>query len=242
MCDLVRVGKQSGKGYVLPYRLVSNTRILLSFDINNARAFEADFLRTKKDIILYAFDYSVSAKMIGFRRKEKRHFIKKLFGSQTNDKYVSIPEIFNRYLLTALDLSVFVKMDIENSEFRTLLQFRPYWNKINGFVVEFHELDLLGNKFDHIIRELSAEFYVAHVHANNNTGYIYQTTLPITLEVTLINKRLVTEEIKFSTYTYPIRGLDVRCNPKAPDISIGFGFMEVVRSKQAHGTHLRRIK
>jgi hypothetical protein len=242
MCDLVRVGKQSGGGYVIPYRLINHTRVLLSFDINNARAFEADFLRIKKDIILYAFDYSVSAKMIGFRRKKERHFIKKLFGSQTNDKYVSVPEIFNRYLLTALDLSVFVKMDIENSEFRTLLQFKPYWNKINGFVVEFHELDLLGDKFDNIVRELSADFYVAHVHANNYTGYIYQTTLPITLEVTFINKRLVTEEIQDSTYTYPIRGLDVRCNPKAPDISIGFGFMEVVRPKYPYESHLKRIK
>jgi hypothetical protein len=200
-----------------------------------------DFLRIKKDTILYAFDYSVAAKSIGFRRREKGHFIQKLLGSQTNEKYVSVPEIFNRYLLTALDLSVFVKMDIENSEFRTLLQFKPYWNKINGFVVEFHELDLLGDKFDHIIRELSADFYVAHVHANNNTGYIYQTTLPITLEVTFINKRLVTEKIKFSTYTYPIKGLDVRCNPKAPDISIGFGFMEVVRSDKNICNHKLQI-
>jgi hypothetical protein len=79
------------------------------------------------------------------------------------------------------------------------------------------------------------------VHANNNTGYIYQTTLPITLEVTFINKRLVTEEIKFSTYTYPIRGLDVRCNSKAPDISIGFGFMEVARSKYPDKFHQSRI-
>jgi hypothetical protein len=179
--------------------------------------------------------------MIGFRRKKKLSFIQKFLGRQTNERYVSVPEIFNRYLLTALDLSVFVKMDIESSEFRTLLQFKPYWNKINGFVVEFHELDLLGDKFDHIVQELSDEFYVAHVHANNHTGYIYQTALPITLEVTFINKRLVTEEIQYSTYTYPIRGLDVRCNPKAPDISIGFGFMEVVRSKHPDKFHQSRI-
>jgi hypothetical protein len=109
ICDLVRVGKQSGRGYVLPYRLIAQTRVLLSFDINNELPFEMDFLRTKKDAILYAFDYSVAAKTIGFRRREKGHFIKKLLGSQTDEKYFSIPEIFNRYLLTALDLSVLSK-------------------------------------------------------------------------------------------------------------------------------------
>jgi hypothetical protein len=262
--DLVRVGKQSDGGYVLPTRLIDRSIILLSFGIDSDWSFETDFLRRKKDAILYAFDYSVSPKIISFRKKKTllslimnllsfnfsgakdkaklfkalrsfnsffddtkgRYFIKKFVGYQTNGKYISVQGIFDKYLLKLSDLSIFVKMDIENSEYRTLLDFKPYWSKINGFVVEFHELDILGDKFDHIIQELSAEFYVAHVHANNYSEYIYQTKLPKTLEITFINKRLVTEEIKYSTYTYPIKGLDFRCNPKAPDISIGFGFME----------------
>jgi hypothetical protein len=113
-------------------------------------------------------------------------------------------------------------MDIEESEYRTLQAFKPFYHLINGFAIEFHNLDILGNNFTEIVREMSEYFYVAHVHANNYGGYIYPGILPKTLEITFINKKLVSGAPIDSTYSYPIPGLDFSCNPKVSDIPLKF--------------------
>jgi hypothetical protein len=57
-------------------------------------------------------------------------------------------------------------MDIDNYEYRTLPQLAPYFNKINGLAVEFHELDIAAVKFTEIMDLLMNSFYIAHIHAN----------------------------------------------------------------------------
>jgi hypothetical protein len=91
-----------------------------------------------------------------------------------------------------------------------------------GFAMEFHNLDILGNNFTEIVREMSEYFYVAHVHANNYGGYIPSTILLKTLEIIFINKKLVSKAPVGSSYSYPVSRLDFACNPKVPDIPIVF--------------------
>jgi hypothetical protein len=265
--DLVRIGRPRDGGYVVTQRQLDKTEILLSFGINSDWSFENDFLHKRGACRLYAYDYSVSSRILQkriikalfsamhkvvtldfnaakerigfavektihpfqrfFNPAKNRYFLKKYLGSHDHDEYVSVDSIFrhiypphNSFIYNYL--AVFIKMDIEGSEYRTLPAFKPFYHLINGFVIEFHDLDILGNNFTEIVREMSEYFYVAHVHANNYGGYIYPTTLPVVLEITFINKKLGPGIPAGSTYSYPISGLDFACNPKVADTPIVF--------------------
>jgi hypothetical protein len=176
-----------------------------------------------KECVGFAVEKTVHPFQCFFTPAKNRYFFKKYLGSHDNDEYISASTIFSTHVKSPIkDLSVFVKMDIEESEYRTLPAFKPYYHLINGFAIEFHNLDILGNNFTEIVRELSEYFYVAHVHANNYGGYIYPAMLPRTLEITFINKKLVSGISVDSNSSYPIPGLDFPCNPKIPDIPIVF--------------------
>jgi hypothetical protein len=261
--DLVRIGKQRDGGYVITQRQIEKTEILLSFGISTDWSFDHDFLYRANDVTLYAYDYSVSARILQkrilkslcsavykfismdfhiakecidfaiektfhpfqrfFNPNQNKHFLKKYLGNHDDNEYISIGSIFSTHIKSSIkDLSVFVKMDIEDSEYRTLSAFQPFYPFINGFVIEFHNLDILGDNFMKIVCEMSEYFYVAHVHANNYGGYIYPDMLPKTLEITFINKKLVPGTPVDSNNLYPIHGLDFPCNPHIPDISIVF--------------------
>ena len=62
-----------------------------------------------------------------------------------------------------------------------------------------------------------------HVHANNIGGVIPGTALPETLEITFLNAALMSGTSRRSTSPeYPIRGLDMPCSAKLPDLPIHF--------------------
>jgi hypothetical protein len=156
-----------------------------------------------------------------FTPKKNRFFTKKFLGGEVRDEYTNIQEVFAA--IGAVEcLSVFVKMDIEQFEYRTLPQFKPYYKYINGFAIEFHDLDILGGNFTEIIKEMSVDFHVIHAHANNYGGCITGTCLPVTLEITLINKKIYYADPAYSTNEYPVKGLDFPCNSQLPDIPIVF--------------------
>jgi hypothetical protein len=70
--DLVRLGSRHDGGYVLPRRAIAATDILLSFGINDDWNFEKQFLRAykslcsakRKSCLLFAFDASVSGRIL----------------------------------------------------------------------------------------------------------------------------------------------------------------------------------
>ncbi|MDR2407244.1 MAG: hypothetical protein LBE13_03915 [Bacteroidales bacterium] len=179
--------------------------------------------KTAKERVAFAVEKMIHPFPCFFNPAKNRYFFKKYLGNHDNDEYISVDTVFSTHLKPQVkDLSVFVKMDIEESEYRTLPAFKPFYRLINGFAIEFHNLDILGNNFTEIVREMSEYFYVAHVHANNYGGYIYPSMLPKTLEITFINKKLIPEPPVNSTYSYPVHGLDFPCNPKIPEIPIMF--------------------
>jgi hypothetical protein len=132
-----------------------------------------------------------------------------------------VSEIFDK-IGKRSDIGIFVKMDIEESEYLTLDAFIPFYDSINGFAIEFHKLDIYGDKFMKIVDELLKSFYVVHVHANNYGSYIKGTSLPDTLEITLIHKKVFAAEPECSHHSYPITGLDFPCNLEQPDLPLHF--------------------
>ena len=151
-------------------------------------------------------------------------FHKKFLGVVDNEYNISVPSLFSRILPQSIDdLSIFVKMDIEQGEFRTLPYFEPYYRQINGFAIEFHDLDILWRNFTEEIERLLSNFYIVHTHANNGNGYIPGTKLPQLLEITFINKQLVSGIPQNSLLEYPVQDLDFPNLPQYEQLHLDFG-------------------
>lgn len=149
------------------------------------------------------------------------NFIPKFIGNYDDHVYTTADSIF-RELGMLEDLSIFVKMDIEGSEYNSLGQFIPYFDKINGFAVEFHRIEKNATKFETLLKELLLIFHIIHVHGCNNMGYIENTDIPSVLEITFINKKIAPKNIQLSSKTYPIKGLDWPCIPYKKDLLLNF--------------------
>jgi hypothetical protein len=167
-----------------------------------------------------------------FIKNSNCHFIPKFLGESDSEKYICFDTIFMNLLklspppLLISDFSVFIKMDIESWEYRVLPQLVPFFDKVNGLVVEFHELDIAEKKFEEIMDMLLKQFYVAHIHANNKSGHnssplIYSTNLPRVLEITFINKDFISNAIP-SSRNYTIKNIDFPCDPTRDDIELHF--------------------
>lgn len=155
--------------------------------------------------------------------KEEHHvFIPKYLGQKDDKTFVRFDTFLTKLPDKPNDLSIFIKMDIEGWEYKTLSQILPFVDKVNGVIVEFHKLHICGKEFDDVIDLLSGHFYIAHVHANNTCGLIEGTDLPILLEITFINKNLVPDSNMRSTQKYPIEGLDFPNIKKRNDIPLNF--------------------
>jgi hypothetical protein len=161
-----------------------------------------------------------------FKPPLNRFFTHKFLGHIDNKTYITFDTIFKEVAASPdcggiNDLSVFIKMDIEKWEYFALPDIEPFFNKINGLAVEFHELYIAQKRFEDIIDSFSAHFYISHVHANNIGGLILGSNLPESLEITFINKALVKEPV-LSTQTYPIKGVDFPNNSTMEDIKLDF--------------------
>ncbi|MDR2601633.1 MAG: hypothetical protein LBC53_04180 [Spirochaetaceae bacterium] len=162
---------------------------------------------------------------IGFNKffdpKNGRRFIPKFIGIHDDEKNTCFKTIFEE-LGEVEDLSVFIKMDIEGGEYLCLPCLAPYWDKINGLVIEFHDLKESGVKFEELLDALSSRFYVAHTHGNNHSELIYKTEIPSVLEMSFINKKLAPKDIKLCDKEHPIKGLDAPCNKFREDYALKF--------------------
>ena len=101
-------------------------------------------------------------------------------------------------------------------------QLMQYLNKVNGITIEFHNLMKYEKQFTILLDELLGKFYVAHVHGCNFDTLFENTNIPNTLEITFINKKMVTGNITPSKKNYPAKGLDFPDNPYKDDYILQF--------------------
>jgi hypothetical protein len=117
---------------------------------------------------------------------------------------------------------IFVKMDVEGSEYRVLSDVVTDAADLSGLVVEFHDCDIHWDCFSDLMDELSTHFAVVHVHGNNYVPLIRNSSLPRALEITFAQLRLVAGHETAPAASYPIPGLDMPCDPARPDYTIEF--------------------
>jgi hypothetical protein len=119
------------------------------------------------------------------------------------------------------DLATFLKMDIEGSEYEIIDDLIANADKINVIAAEFHFLDSKNAQFNTFFDKVLQHFHVVHIHGNNFGAYRSSIDFPETVEITLVNRKLL-EDVEPSTKNYPVTGLDFPNNPKKDDYKLTF--------------------
>ncbi|HET8965382.1 MAG TPA: hypothetical protein VFN20_04155 [Candidatus Acidoferrum sp.] len=141
-----------------------------------------------------------------------------------SSKFFTISEIFNLIREPELkENGVFIKMDIEQAEFRVLPELLAYCKYVSGMAIEFHDLDIFWPNFAGLMRQLEESFVVAHLHGNNYCDLIPNSRTPKLLEVTLLKRDLIQKGEKGrDSAIYPLTGLDQPNDQTKEDYSLEF--------------------
>lgn len=203
--DLVRFGRDGDGGYLVSEKDVERANCLLSFGVNDDWSFEQSFLKAR-DINIVAYDGSISAKyflknliqsvtridnpkvfihwlktLIGYKvffSKPTVKHIEKFVGLSCPPHYVPLRQVIED--TKAHD--IFVKMDIEGSEYRCMDDLIAKQEKICALVLELHDCDIRMREIRHFIEKF--ELPLIHVHANNYCPIRSTDLCPTVLELT----------------------------------------------------------
>jgi hypothetical protein len=156
--DLIRLGRVNDGGYLVNKKDVIKSSRLLSFGVGDDTSFEEDFVKLN-DCQIDAYDGTIEAQPKFFNSPNKKiHFSN--IGHVPGNKKIS-------ELLTETDSNVFVKCDIEGSEYDILNELIIHSNKFSGIVIEFHDVYQypLFNLVSNFISKISLK--LVHTHMNN---------------------------------------------------------------------------
>src|SRR3990167_2000991 len=234
--DLVRLGSKHDGGYIVTENIIRLTDFLVGLGIGTDWTFEEDFHK-RKGCPVHCYDHTISLsqfvkyairdvkliirtpRIINFRRlympnillplKYKTFFSgnRKHFKEKIGDDpgyHTDFRKIFSR--IPGGD-KVFIKIDIEGWEYRTLFGLKDYYERLTGLTVEFHHLNTMMDTVDSHINDLSKSFNIVHVHVNNYDG-TDERRIPTTIEMTFESKEHSPGRNTPSERTYPVDGLD----------------------------------
>lgn len=244
--DLVRIGAQRDGGYVLPKRLLKRTKYLIGLGLCDDWSFEEDFQKQSGARVV-CYDHTTTKNFWRKRflmdcarlvlKKNKKKSFSSLFDYLRYKKFFDGQEAVHHQQKigyankTDTDLSsiintigsdhLFLKIDIEGAEYRILKQIAHAKARILGFVIEFHDVDILSEHISRFIERIKEHFTVVHIHANN-CGGIDEKCDPLVVEMTWMrNDQMGADEEAFIE-TYPIEGLDQANTAEFPDIALLF--------------------
>ena len=245
--DLTRLGSANDGGYVVPLAAVMGAKALVSFGLRFDWNFERDFQRLNPNAVIHCYDHTVSGKGAllfsvtetlkslakrqphalrtamtwadyrRFFRGTTRHFQQRIWRDRSRSS-ATIGDVLER----VKDLRpVFLKIDVEGSEYRILDDVLDNADAINAIAIEFHDLDIHPQSFNLVLDAVRAQFHVVHVHSNNYAD-LSPFNFPSALEVTFLNKRLFDHDPPASLRHYPVAGLDQPNDPATPDYEFDF--------------------
>jgi hypothetical protein len=150
-----------------------------------------------------------------FGSHSRRHFEEKIVGKESRRGEATVDVAFAR--LDQSRTNVFLKVDIERSEYEIIDAIMRHAGRIEALAIEFHNTIHAREPFSRAMGELLRQFEIVHLHANN-FGSIAPDGLPETLEITLV-RRTGTSFAKRSEL--PIQ-LDRPNDPRRGDYSLRF--------------------
>jgi hypothetical protein len=246
--ELVRLGSIDDGGYVLPVKDIKSSEVLISLGISDNWDFEKDFSKISNAKVI-AYDYSINndfwiskfkkdlIKLIKlkifkpkkfykmfqyidfiffFKMNKKNLFFLKKIGN--NENCTNINEIVNTHIKKKE--KIFIKIDIEVSEYENLDKIIYIRDRIQGIVIEFHDVTKNLEVIKNFLNNISSNLNLVHIHANNySVKEVNQ--FPEAIELTISNINLQNQDFDKSR-EYPLKNLDFPNSKRSPDIKINF--------------------
>ena len=243
---LIRVGGPSDGGYVIPEPLLRGADVLISMGLGHNWQFEKDAHALNPAMRVHVYDHTVSEKLFNReyvaevaalltgkvdrahvqRRRRRLRDYRAWFGKEAthfrerihdrpDSQSVDIATVFAR----AGEGRVFVKMDIEGTEYRVLEDVVSYADRILAMAIEFHDTGPLRPVFERTMDVVRQRFEIVHVHANNFIPP-YRDGVPEALEITVARKDLVPGAQRRKRL--PLPQLDRPNDPGRPDYRLTF--------------------
>lgn len=202
---LARIGSLHDGGYFVSPLALQRSTALLSLGLSDDWSFEADF-RARNPVPLLCLDHTVTP------RFWIRRAIASLFTLQPRGlvRYFAYRRFFrgdaeHRRLCAGYDIpggislarviegiesdAIFLKCDIEGSEYRLFDDIVRHARRFTGMVIEFHSIDLHRERIDRFLAALTG-FRIVALHPNN-AGGMDANGDPLVIEITLTRSDLV---------------------------------------------------
>jgi hypothetical protein len=208
--DLIRLGSNDDGGYLVNQYDILKTNTLISFGIGEDWSFENNFVE-HNNCKVYGYDGTIETpEDYSLNNKE---FINKNVGRRTTDKQLSVSSILES------KEDVFLKCDIEGSEYEILEDLIKHSHIFTGMVIEFHDTNLDKN-LDNIVNFIAKiGLRLVHVHINN---WYYLITpygiIPTTLEITFSSSN----NLVYDTLLSLPHRLDMPNNPLNDQIEVNY--------------------
>lgn len=243
--NLVRLGKNNDGGYLVEKNSLLNSRSLISFGINLDWSFEKDFFLFNQCQV-HCYDHTIKYSFIKkfSRNSLLKIFNKKYWSINGLQEIIFNIKLYRDYknffsgkvihfqsaiglgknlsnletVFTRINCNkVFIKADIEGSEYRILKDLIKYQDRITGLVIEFHNIDLHIDKILEFIKNFKLN--LVHIHGQNPGGedYLDNNGDPIQIELTFSSY----SEFKDKNHCIPNK-LDQASDPRYKDINLKF--------------------
>ena len=201
--ELIRCGAKNDGGYLATKKSIQKSKCLVSFGILDDCSFEVDFIKINKVPVL-CFDKinyktywkkriynGLGAALFNLNYQFIRNNFKKFFELK---KFFKLENVFiEKKIINENDLKeiiennknintpLFLKIDIEGSEYRVLSDIVNHKSQIEAIIIEFHDVDLHLDRIIKFIKDL--DFKITHIHGNNYARTV--NNLPLVMEITL---------------------------------------------------------
>jgi hypothetical protein len=215
----MRLGSKCDGGYVIG-KLKANYDLYISAGVSEEESFSKDFIEyyNMNSQNSIAFDGTIDD--YPYQYTEKISFINQNINTFDDDKNSSLAFLFNSHCK-----NIFMKMDIEGSEYEWILATdSEKLKKLKQLVIEFHGVTddsfCSFQKKLECFEKLNQTHYLIHAHGNNYGKIVYG--FPDVIELTYINKQEVLEVPAFNSSPLPIPALDFPNNRHRRDINLNF--------------------
>jgi len=156
--DIIRLGRDHDGGYLVNRQDILKSTRLLSLGVGDDISFEQDFIKIN-DCQIDAYDGTIE-KDVNFFTGDKRKLHIENIGHGIGTTKLSD-------ILSEDDQNVFLKCDIEGSEYEILKEVIVHSHKFSGIVIEFHDAyeSPLYNAILNFMSKINLK--LVHTHMNN---------------------------------------------------------------------------